>query len=229
MQIERYQHNGYTIVIDTDDNPMSPRDADNATVMLCWHRDYELGDQDGTALNLKEQIDGHDWHTSKPSTAIVRWLRIFHGATVVQPLYLLDHSGLSIRTGKFHEDPGGWDTSPVGWIFDTAERREVCGTTAEDAEQIIDAEVKDYDTYLTGGYVGYAVLNERGEVLDSCYGFSDLKDCKTEAEAAVPTDPDRSLTDAAALDDLARMITVNPNMADKRIANVIARTGRKTA
>lgn len=225
MQIERYQHNGWTIVIDTDDDPMSPRDADNATVMVCWHRDYTLGDDTDEAKAIKAAIDGHDFTTSKPNTAIQRWLRIFHGATVVRPLYLLDHSGITIRTSKFAEDPGGWDTSAVGFVFDTELRREVCGTEAESADEIIDVEVKAYATYLEGGYVGYTVLNARGDVVDSCWGIDDLDFAKREAEAAVPTHPDRSITDASALDDIARLI-VNGG-GDKRIRNIVARTGRK--
>jgi len=228
LQIERYEHNGYTIVIDTDDDPMSPREADNATVMLCWHRDYNLGDDHDVAKDMKQRIDGHDWHTSRPSTAITRWLRIFHGATVVQPLYLLDHSGITISTSKFWSDPGGWDTSTVGFVFDTAWNREMCGTTPEQAEEAIDAEVKSYANYLEGGYVGYTVLNARGEVVESCWGIPDVEDAKAEAEAHVPDVPDTTLTDKQALDDIARLIH-DGAVTDLRIPTIVKRTGRTLA
>lgn len=225
-QIERYQHNGWTIVIDTDDNPMSPRDADNATVMVCWHPNYTLGDDTDEAKAIKARIDGHDWTTGKRNAAIQRYLRIFHGATAVQPLYLLDHSGLSISTRMFWTDPGGWDTSVVGFVFDTQLRREVCGTEPENAREIIAAEVKAYDNYLTGGYVGFTVLNARGEVVESLWGIDNLADAKAEAEAACPSHPDRSITDAQALDDIARLIGAGM-VTDLRVPNIIANTGRK--
>lgn len=226
MQIERYEHNGYTIVIDTDDNPMSPREADNATVMVCWHDRYTLGDEGDEASEIKATIDSHHFVTSKPNTAIQRWLRIFYGATVIQPLYLYDHSGISISTAPSPFDPGLWDTSAIGFVFDTAARREVCGTTPEQAAEAIAAEVKAYDNYLTGGYVGFTVLNARGEVMESLWGIDNLADAKAEAEAACPSHPDRSITDAQALDDIARLIGAGM-VTDLRVPNIIANTGRK--
>lgn len=227
MQIESYEHDGYRIIIDTDDNAWDPRDADNATVMVCWHRRYNLGDTNDEATEIKAKIDGHDdyWHTNKRATAITRWLRIFYGATVVQPLYLLDHSGISMSTSKSPFDPGGWDTSMVGFVFDTERTREVTGVTEENVPEAIEAEVRAYTTYLEGGYVMWTVLDHRGDVIESGGGYESLSACKEDAEANVPATPDILLTDAEALDDIARLIGAGM-VTDLRVPGIIKRTGR---
>ena len=69
------------------------------------------------------------------------------------PLYLLDHSGLSISTSDF-ADP--WDSGRVGFIYTTRARYEE-ETTDQDnpywktqAKEILKAEVSEYDIYLQG-------------------------------------------------------------------------------
>ena len=44
METEEYK--GYTIKIEHDDYPDNPRDWDNAGEMVCWHRRYNLGDEE---------------------------------------------------------------------------------------------------------------------------------------------------------------------------------------
>jgi hypothetical protein len=38
-------YRGYNIYIEQDESPESPREWDNAGIMVCWHRNYNLGDQ----------------------------------------------------------------------------------------------------------------------------------------------------------------------------------------
>lgn len=226
-QYERYEHKGYTITIDSDDDAQDPRGDDNATVMLCWHPRYNLGDEHGEAAKIKAAIDEHFADRRMNVDVIFRWLRAFHGATTIQPLYLLDHSGLSMSTSPSLADPGGWDTSAVGFVFDTEHTRSVTGVEPENVPAAIAGEVKSYSTYLEGGYVGWTVLDHRGEVIESCWGYDDLDCAKADAEATVPGDPDTSLTDAEALDQIAAALCSHPDFGGIT-RTLIERTGRKT-
>lgn len=108
---------------------------------------------------------------------------------IMFPLYLLDHSGLSISMSSFCDK---WDSGQVGWIYTTKNEIMNCGgkfksdngeyidVTEEnwkEAAQIwLEGEVELYDQYLQGDCYGYVIdeLNEDGEWdehVDSCWGF----------------------------------------------------------
>jgi len=89
-----------------DEDPMSPRDASNVGVMWCRHRNYTLGDQQFSALvpefdEVSKFVSSLAGDLSKDEVlgAIARHLKRTHGATVVLPLYLYDHSGITISAG----------------------------------------------------------------------------------------------------------------------------------
>lgn len=182
--IENYTHHGLTIRIVPDDHDDSPRGWDNLGVMVCGHRNYNLGDV---------QIKGDEYDSVDH---LLTTLVEDYEPTVVLPLYLFDHSGITIRSGPpvdltelfipdrqpFTFDPGGWDTSFVGFILDTPETRDMVGTPPDLTQEALEGEVETYATYLEGGVVGYMVEDENGNHLDSCFGFYDLDDAKAEAE-----------------------------------------------
>ena len=104
---------------------------------------------------------------------------------VVLPLYLYDHSGITMSTGSF---PCMWDSGQVGWIVCDKETIEKEFKGDKDrAEKCLLAEVMTYDQYLTGDVYGFIVeeREERDEdddseweETDSCYGFygSDVRE-----------------------------------------------------
>jgi hypothetical protein len=136
---------------------------------------------------------------------MVEYLVREHGARVILPLFVYEHSGITMRAGanlvtgsdnlvsrgRFAMDGAGWDTSTVGMIFDTAETRKACGfdeqhtITDEDIEKQLDEEVVYYAAYLEGAVYGYEVLDGDGEVLDSCWGFLEPECYKDDAYVKV--------------------------------------------
>ena len=97
------------------------------------------------------------------------------------PLYLYDHSGITMSTGSFG-DP--WDSGQVGWIVVTKEKfLAETGYTEADwpqrAVEMMQGSVKTYDQYLTGEVYGYTVYENTGtpeasvweETEYSCWGF----------------------------------------------------------
>jgi hypothetical protein len=166
--------------------------------MVCEHGRYNLGDSDGRekAINaVRESRDYRDsWEEgdealdlSEPSDL---WTAIQRCSDVIAcPLYLYDHSGITISMGR-----GGnpfscpWDSGMVGFIFMTkamilsnwmkpATARLTPALKAQ-ALDLMDGETKTYDMYLTGDVYGYVVEridpedeDEDGEELDSCWGM----------------------------------------------------------
>lgn len=145
---------------------------DNATVMVHWHPNYELGDkrvERCTSDELRsEQEEKED------------------SILAILPLYLYDHSGLTVSTGAFNCP---WDSGQVGWVYITESKRKLMGfgetTTKEQYEEIIRDEVKTYDDYLTGQVFGYEVEGKDGEVIESAWGIvGDSEEALKEGKAA---------------------------------------------
>ena len=85
--------NGRTVEIHFDESPMNPRtDFDNATTMICFHKKYSLGDKhdyNSSDFNSWDELETRIVHDHKP--------------TIILPLYMLDHSGITISTTDFHD------------------------------------------------------------------------------------------------------------------------------
>jgi len=103
---------------------------------------------------------------------------------VILPLNLYDHSGISMSTGRQYPFDCPWDSGQVGWIYLTRERFQK-ETGYEDqwpdkAEEILEAEVEEYNYFLTGQVFGFvldkktpcdACGNVEMETVGSCWGF----------------------------------------------------------
>lgn len=194
-----------TYEIVPDESSESPREWDNVGKMICWHRNYALGDEqpDMTPDQYKvEIVPGEDnaafmklvYHAypdadedDDAATAFMEklteeWLE---QNTVMLPLYLYDHSGITMRTSSFSCN---WDSGQVGFIYCTKEKamKEFgCSENEwrERATDCLEDEVKTYDQYLTGDVYGYIIKDEQGEEVESCWGFFGHDYCEQEAKA----------------------------------------------
>ena len=93
---------------------------------------------------------------------------------VMLPLYLYDHSGITISTAPF---PCSWDSGCVGMIYMTLEEFLADGHNKPEwpakAQKILEDVVEEYDDYLTGNVY---LVGDDGELeydssLGSCWGF----------------------------------------------------------
>jgi hypothetical protein len=186
-ETEEYQ--GYTIEIHPDETPSSPREDDNLTTMVCFHTKYDLGDK-------------HDYRSEDYSG----WQEV-HDAIVknekpliIYPLYLYDHSGITIRISETGGNPfsgidyGGWDSGMVGFVYVTRERMEELGAPEESIDKQLRAEVDEYDQYLLGDIWGYVIKGPRRkcnlghthrETEESCWGFYGMKAAYEEARSQI--------------------------------------------
>lgn len=184
------QHGQYTIEIHFDHDCESPRSDTQLGIMLAdGHRQYSLGDHhlekstwsyDATRKQeyLAAQAALHHYAEERKLHLFPRWCKINLGSMVVLPLGLIDHSGISMYVGggAHPQDPGGWDSGLVGFIFDTTSQRqewdpEGTWATPEKVEAALRAEVKYYDAYLTGQVYGWVLLDEDGMEVESRWGY----------------------------------------------------------
>ncbi len=81
-----------------------------------------------------------------------------------------------------------WDSGQVGFVFVTQQHLD---DTGGDAEQMIEADVKEYDAYLRGEVYGYIVAEGETDE-ESCWGYvGDLSYVKSEAESVAENVADR--------------------------------------
>jgi hypothetical protein len=94
--------------------------------------------------------------------------RIEKRGTIILPLYLYDHSGITMSTSSFN---CRWDSGQVGYIYMTKETIEKEGWTKEQATNYLEGEVETYDQYLTGDVWGWRVIDNDDDIIESCYGY----------------------------------------------------------
>ena len=151
-EVHSETYKGHEIVIKADSTPDDPRSWDNAGTIVTWHRRYELGDE-------RPRIDPQEWLAE-------------HKNDIVLPIYMYDHSGITINTTGFSCP---WDSGQVGYIFITRKDavkewgKKLCTKDVEKrAIAYLKCEVKTYDDYLTGNVYGYDIDDGDG---DSCWGY----------------------------------------------------------
>ena len=127
-----------------DENGYNPREDNNIGIMVCFHRRYTLGDK----TELKSD-NFNDWEE------LYNHLKKEEKAICILPLYLYDHSGISIKVGSFigHAQHAEWDSGQVGFIYTTKEQLNKIGVTTKSKKKIetyLRNEVETYNHYITG-------------------------------------------------------------------------------
>ena len=175
----------YELEIEQDDNGYNPRtEWDNVTTMVCFHRRYNLGDKHN--YNSRD-FDG--WDEMKQQ------IEEDYKVLMIKPLYLYDHSGITISTSPFGCQ---WDSGRVGWVF--IEEKQWIKMMGEDMdrseerlERIIDGEVETYDQYLTGDIYQYKIYevetcdkgHEHKSLVECCGGYFGEEECRSEGQSVL--------------------------------------------
>ena len=134
--------NGVTVEVLQDTDPLNPRrDYDNESLMVCFHKRYDLGDSN-TGYNER---DFDDWNQ------VYEQLRI-DGYQTILALYLYDHSGISISATSFlgRAQHANWDSGQVGFIAS----KEIGHDT------YLMNEVSAYDNYMQGNVYAFRIYED---------------------------------------------------------------------
>ena len=197
------EYRGYNIEVHQDDHYDNPREdwGDNFGTMVCFHDRYDLGDKRQDHYNNDEWIENFagqfcddiqkklDWwyerlcpryedsrtKYEKKRKEVIQ--KLLDDNVFMLPLYLYDHSGITMNTGGFSCP---WDSGQVGYIYVTKEKvreefkvKVVSPKLRAKVYKILEQEVKVYDDYLTGNVWGYIIKDHNGNEIDdgSCWGF----------------------------------------------------------
>lgn len=155
--IRTVKHEDHTIKVYLDDIAESPREWDNLGTMICFHRSYNLGDQ-----NFFETPQD-----------LTKWSK--RRDVISLPLFLYDHSGITMNTTGFHCP---WDSGQVGWIYverkkvrEEFKKKRISKKLRSKIVEILRAEVGIYDSYIRGNVFGYEIEDKDGDDIDSCWGY----------------------------------------------------------
>jgi hypothetical protein len=132
------------VTIEQDTTPFSPREDDNVGTMVCWHRRYDLGDEqpkdspdeylqqlarrtapDDDARYLDRACDllwdtRYSLHESRVARILAKKREeVIERNLIILPLYLYDHGGITMSTGAFSCP---WDSGTVGFIYCSLEK-----------------------------------------------------------------------------------------------------------
>lgn len=112
--------------------------------------------------------DLHQWHLDKDAAIADAVQKVVDKYYIILPLYLYDHSGITIRTTPFGDR---WDSGQVGFIYVSKAdvktnwgKSRITTQLLARVENILRAEVEEYDNYLTGQV--YNFFCEQRETVD---------------------------------------------------------------
>jgi len=156
MEYAEIKDGPITLTIDYDECAESPREWDNLGTMVCWHDKYVLGD--------KHYFD-------EPQSF---YNEVHNDNAIILPLYLYDHSGITISTGPF---ACMWDSGPVGYIYVTKDQvrqeygaKRISQKLRDRVINVLINEIETFDMYIKGECFSYLIMD--GEhFIDSCSGF----------------------------------------------------------
>lgn len=164
---------GRILEIYQDESPESCREWDNLGIVACSHRRYSLSDKHAPKID-PESTGCNSWDE------VEQYLIKEEGAKVILPIYMYDHSGITIATTPFG---CRWDSGQVGFIYCTVEKikseyscKRITKSIIEKVERILKAEIETYNQYVIGDIYGFRLMkvdieNDEREVEDSCWGF----------------------------------------------------------
>lgn len=176
VEIKHVEPN-YIVTVEPDEHASNPRkEFDHiGTVVLGDRVRYDFGDETMSVEGIQEIINDPD--------------------NIVLPVYMYDHSGITINTTGFS---CRWDSGQAGIIYmskaDAVKNwgKKICtAKVREQAVACLRAEIEELDNYLTGSVYGYCVyqinldsldegdtlhdlkenFDDHGEIVDSCWGF----------------------------------------------------------
>jgi hypothetical protein len=168
--IETIEYKSHIIHIRPDNDAENPRDTDNFGTMICFHKRYNLGDKHSMSIEgFKE------------------WLKENEKKLIILPLYLYDHSGITMRTNPFNDY---WDSGQVGYIYIEKDKAKKEFKSEKLMKEHIDKikenliqEVDVYDKYIAGNICGFVIEEPNFE--DSCWGFYDIKEAIRDAKGSI--------------------------------------------
>lgn len=169
IEAESKTYKGHNISVCYDECAESPREWDNLCVIHVAHRNYGFGDEN---------------YSDNESIQEARREAKANG-DIILPLYMYDHSGITISTSPFS---CRWDSGQVGFVQIPKEKvleefsaKIFHKKLKEKVIELAQGEVETLDKYLRGEVYGF-IVDKNG---DSCWGYYSIEDAMQEAEYSI--------------------------------------------
>ena len=170
--------NGYAVVVEYDDCPENPREWSNLGKLFLKTR----------SVNVTECTEEE-----------------METARVKVPVYKYEHSGIVLKAST-NGNPFlcPWDSGLAGYIVATAEDirhnygvKRITKRIVDLVAKVLMDEIETYSQYVSGEVYGFEVYKvdddvpdrlvcEKGEFVDSCWGYYDIDDALEDALHSVP-------------------------------------------
>ena len=155
--------NEYTLTVEYDECAEDPREWDNLCTMVCWHRNYRIGDKhnyddvDEFFRYVLHHICGMAYEDFDALDTDGNYKLICESSKLlIKPINLYDHSGITVSTSNVYPYNDYWDAGCVGFIYVTKQKIfDECGGITEEnwkekADEYLESEMDTYDQYLRG-------------------------------------------------------------------------------
>jgi len=161
------------VIVEYDELFDSCRSWDNLTTMIFFHNRYRLGDENH-GLNSS---DYSSWDEVKK--AIYSKEGGKRNIAIIKPVYMYDHSGITIKTSPFD---CSWDSGQIGWVYITKDKlrenfgiKRITKKYIKKGDNLLESEIKTYDTELSGE-IYHVSYKENDELIDSIGGLYGMPD-----------------------------------------------------
>lgn len=177
--IQEIKHKNLTIKVFNDEFAESPREFECLGTMVCSHKRYDLGDKN-------HQVPVNQLNSWKE---VEDYIKLKMKAVVIVPMFMLDHSGLTIASTDFN-DP--WDSGRIGFNYVTKDqirkyfgKKRISQKMIDDAKEILENEIKVYSQYVSGNAYMYTIVDESNDEVDSCSGYYDVEVMISDAKTVI--------------------------------------------
>jgi len=154
----------YNIV--EDSQPTSPREFDNLGKILYTSNRHILGDENVSSEKIQYIIDSKDY--------------------IHLPVYAYIHGSIVLNTTGFSCP---WDSGMSGIIYvsknkvrEDFKKKLISNKLYNTVLDILKSEVDVFSKYLNGEVYGYEILNDKEEIIDSCYGYYGFEEAEIAAK-----------------------------------------------
>lgn len=188
--VKEIEYRGCKILIEHDEDYRGPRrDNDNFGTLVCWHTRHDLGDKHTyrDPVTFQREVLRTVSPFKTENMELDKLAAMFDRYFLWLPVYLYDHSGLTIATAPFSCP---WDSGRLGYIYVSKKAAmanwkkksltaKVDWKAADGTDQTVEAaslrllrgEVEEYDAYLRGEVYQFQTQAPDGEIIDGCCAF----------------------------------------------------------
>lgn len=155
------KHKGFTIITNCDNDPISPRELFNQTIIYSNHREYNPDDSKLSELMAVYDVDDVESLTEKLTAENVKFVKV----------YAYIHGGISLSIGAPSVNDK-FDTGLFGIM--TLDEPYVDEATIEDpaaVQSIFENEIKELNQYYNGEVYAYHIISDEGEMVSFRGGF----------------------------------------------------------